>query len=228
MNKLMASFLFLLFINHPLWAYKLTYKEQVYELYHRHLYAYPNRTWENLMYLEEALDADFANPLNALTRIETKEEWNKYQKLFDMHIHLKIVENYLILGNKFDKQKAYFYNAPYKDITLRSLDIAEKIYNFALPHWVEAVKLAKETENYPYLFLEGIQFWEDEAYRINHDELNYESIINKQINRLIRVREELNKMDSSTFPGPGENGIADPDKVGELNNLFKDWEGFIK
>jgi len=213
----------LVFLTLPLWSYPLTYKEQIYELYHRHLYAYPERTWENLRYLEEALEADFANPLNALAQIETEKEWEKYRKLFDMHLHLKIIENYLLLGSKFDKQKAYFYNEPYKPIILRSLNVAEKIYQFALPHWVAAKELANDVSQYSYLFIDDAQYWEDEAYRIQTEDLDYEEIINKQLTRLQRVRTELEEMNSY-----GGGIVADPQEVGQLTDLFKDWEGFIK
>lgn len=218
----------ILLFSIPSYGFRLTYKEQIYELYHRHLYAAPERSWENIKYLEEALKAPFANPLNARTPIETKKQWEKYRLLFDMHLHLKLCETYLVLGSKFDKRKACFFNAPYRDIILRSLNIAEKIYQFAIPHWEEAEKLAKEAGKSPFIYLEDIQYWEDESYRINHGNLNYGEIIQEELERLRKVRAELEAMDENTFGGPGAYGVADPDEAGELRDLFKDWEGFIQ
>ena len=36
-----------------------------------------------------------------------------------MHLNLKLVEQHLRLGSKWDKQVAYFYNAPWKNRILR-------------------------------------------------------------------------------------------------------------
>ncbi|MFW5788469.1 MAG: hypothetical protein ACOCW3_00895, partial [Spirochaetota bacterium] len=60
-------------------AYRLIYKEQLYELNHEQLYMYPEDYAANIAWLERALDADFANPLYALAEIETPREWEYYR-----------------------------------------------------------------------------------------------------------------------------------------------------
>ncbi|MDR2494178.1 MAG: hypothetical protein LBD24_03035, partial [Spirochaetaceae bacterium] len=112
---------FLLFGPGPrLNGYIVEYKEQFYRLYHLHYSQNPADTMENIYWLEQALKADFANPLHALTRIENPTEWEKYRYLFMMHLNLKVVEQYLFLGNKWNKRNAYFFNAPWKAQNLES------------------------------------------------------------------------------------------------------------
>ncbi len=89
-----ASFFF--FQGRSLGAYRLIYREQLYQLHHRQLYNYPLDIAENIHWLETALRADFANPLNALAHIENETEWEKYRQLFTMHLHLKLTELYLL------------------------------------------------------------------------------------------------------------------------------------
>ena len=179
-------------------AYRILYAEQYYRLYHLHFYQYPDDTMENIYYLEQALKADFCNPLYALARIDNKWEWERYRSLFKMHVHLKLIELYLTLGSKYDKMIAYFYNAPWKEKNLKSLDIAEKVYRTALAYWREVHRWARKASRLkPHL--EEIQMWEDESYRIMTRDLDYQDIITSHLRRLQRVREDFLKMDENTY-----------------------------
>jgi len=72
---LACLFLLLLLASAPQAAsYRVLYAEQYYRLYHQHFYQYPEDTLENIHYLEDALKADFANPLYALARIASHNE----------------------------------------------------------------------------------------------------------------------------------------------------------
>ncbi|MDR3167678.1 MAG: hypothetical protein LBT93_07025, partial [Treponema sp.] len=113
-------------------AYIVRYKEQFFKLYHLHYIQYPDDTMENIYWLERAAAADFANPLYAMARIENEIQWEKYRYLFMMHINLKLIEQYLFLGNKWNKRNAYFYNAPWKEQNLESLETAETCFRTAL------------------------------------------------------------------------------------------------
>ena len=62
----------------PASAYKILYVEQWYRLFHVHFNQYPTDLNESIWYLEEALKSDFANPLNALGRVDNPEEWARY------------------------------------------------------------------------------------------------------------------------------------------------------
>ena len=179
-------------------CYRVLYAEQYYELYHQHFYQYPEDTMENIAYLEQALKADFANPLYALARIADRQEWAQYRTLFKMHANLKLVELYLTLGSKYDKMIAYFYNAPWKRQNLESLQQAESAYRLALGYWRESLRWAATLPRLRYN-LEQVQRWEDEWKRIITGELDYRQIIDGHLQRLARVRSEFQAMDSSTY-----------------------------
>ena len=179
-------------------AYRILYAEQYYRLYHLHFYQYPDDTMENIYYLEQALKADFANPLYALARIENREQWAQYRTLFKMHVNLKLVELYLTLGGKYDKQVAYFYNAPWRDQNLESLKLAEQTYRVAVGYWEEARGWAFRLPRLRFN-LEEIQAWEDQRFRILTGDLDYGRIIAAHLGRLERVRREFEGMDENTY-----------------------------
>lgn len=89
-------------------ALPIQYAEHYYRLYHLNLYRYPEDYLENLYFLELALQAPFANPLNAIATVKNENENHYYQALFRMHCNLKMTENCRLLGSKYDKQTAYW------------------------------------------------------------------------------------------------------------------------
>ncbi len=180
-------------------AYPVTYKEQYYRLYHIHYIEYPDDAIENIYWLEKAKQADFCNPLYALAKIEDKQHWERYRDLFQMHIDLKLIEQHLALGSKFDKRVAYFYNAPWKEQNLESLKTAEAAYEAALGYWDETKDLAKKAMEMRWILLDDAENWTDEAYRIVQGDLDYAEIIAAQLTRLRRVRADFEKMDASTY-----------------------------
>jgi hypothetical protein len=118
-----------------------------------------------------------------------------------MHINLKLIEQYLFLGNKWNKRRAYFYNAPWKEQNLESLETAETCYRTALYYWDEALAWAAKAQEKRFRFinLERVQFWEDEAGRIEDKTLDYEKIINRELASLQEVRETFRAMDENTY-----------------------------
>lgn len=185
---------------HPA-AWKIQYAEQFYRLYHQHFYRYPEEGAENIWYLSMALRSPFANPLNALAKIENKTEWEKYRNLFMMHVYLRIIDEYLSMAAKYDKFNAYFYNYPWKSANLDSLRSAEAYYETALESWRMAREYssAARDRRFRFIHLDEIQYWEDEAYRIESGELDYADIIEAHLERLRRVREEFERMDPETY-----------------------------
>ena len=163
-----------------------------------HYNQYPEDSMENIYWLEQALNAPFANPLYALTRIETEIQWEKYRYLFNMHLNLKMIEQYLFLGNKWNKREAYFFNAPWRDHNLETLDSAEICYRNALYYWGEAVAWANRANErrFRWLDLPGVQFWADEAFRIENGSLNYGRTINRELANIQRVRERFQQMEN--------------------------------
>ncbi|MDR1909141.1 MAG: hypothetical protein LBQ35_04435 [Spirochaetaceae bacterium] len=191
----------LLLITLPLPAYWVTYKEQYYRLFHLHYIQSPDDTLENIYWLEKAIQADFANPLYALCLIENQVQWEKYRYLFNMHLHLRLIEQYLFLGNKWNKREAYFYNAPFREQNLESLNTAEACYRAALSYWDTARQWAERSldRRFRFINLRNIQFWEDEAGRIESGSLDYGKTITRELERLQRVRETFEAMDETTY-----------------------------
>ena len=74
------------------------YKEDYYKLFHVHYQQYPDDVMENIYWLEQAVKADFCNPLYAPCKINSQDEWEKYRYLFMMHVNLKLIEQHLRLG----------------------------------------------------------------------------------------------------------------------------------
>jgi hypothetical protein len=182
-------------------AYRLQTKEQLWSLYHQHLKAGSLEIAENIHWLEEALRADFNNPLNALCPIKDKTEWEKYRYLFTMHLNLKLVDQYLAWGSQFNKREAYFFNAPWQQLNLESLDKAEKLFRYALVYWEDAKKWAKQANDPKYRWTElpGIQAWVDEGWRIMNGDLDYAAAIDKHLGKLAQVRQTFKNMDKDTY-----------------------------
>jgi len=198
MRKALALVLILLF-SFEAAAYPVYFKEQFYRLYHTHYIQYPDDAIENIYWLERAKKADFCNPLYALAKIEDKKQWERYRYLLDMHLGLKLIEQHLRLGSKYDKRVAYFYNAPWRDQNLESLDIAESAYRAALLYWDEAKAMAVKAMSMRFVQIEGSEAWVDEAFRIAEGELDYADIVGDELRRLERVRADFEKMDLSTY-----------------------------
>ena len=180
-------------------AWRILYAEEYYQLYHEHLHHYPDDTMEDIYYLETALKADFANPLYALTPIKDKTEWERYRDLFSMHLNLKLIACYLTLGNKYDKMVAYFYNAPWKRQNLESLATAEQVYKVAYGYWTKAKEWSAKAWALRDVHLDAIENWQDENYRIETGDLDYQETIDRQLARLAQVRADFQKMDQGTY-----------------------------
>jgi len=194
-----AVILVLLAAAIPVNGYFVTYKEQYYRLFHLHYIQYPDDSMENIYWLEQAMKADFANPLYALALIEDEIQWEKYRYLFNMHINIKLIEQYLFLGNKWNKRNAYFYNAPWRDQNLESLETAETCFRTALYYWDEAIAWAEKANErrFRWINLQKVQFWEDEAFRIENGRLNYGRTIRRELDMLQKVREKFQAMETS-------------------------------
>ena len=199
MKRLLVLGLLALVASVPVSAYKIVYAEQWYKLVHRHMSESPDDALENIYYLERALRADFANPLNALTPIKDEKEWARYRALFRMHVNLLLVQQTLTLGSSFDKQQAYFYNYPWKAANLDSLSKAEKIYQTAFGYWKDAQTYSAEAANKPPIWFENLQFWVDEQNRIETGDLDYTRIIQKQLDRVAEVRAKFQAMGPNTY-----------------------------
>ena len=180
----------------PAFSYMVKYKEDYYKLFHVHYQQYPDDVIENIYWLEQAVKADFCNPLYAPVKINDEKDWEKYRYLFMMHINLKLIEQHMRLGRTYDKQVAHFYDAPWRDAYIENLNKAKTCYEAGLYYWREA-KLWAEKANvgkFKFLILQDIQNWEDERERIGSGKLDYEKILNRELTRVNKVIEEFTAM----------------------------------
>jgi hypothetical protein len=180
----------LLLLPQSLHPYAVIYKEEFYRLYHIHALQRPDDAIENIYWLEKAEAAAFCNPRYALAKIENEEEWEKYRYLFMMHVNLKLIEQYLRLGKNYDRQVAYFYDAPWKDEYIRQLYLAAQSYRSALSYWEKVQEWCAQANDrkFRFLYISDVQHWEDERERIVTGKLDYRRIIQKQLDRLESMR----------------------------------------
>lgn len=181
-------------------SYVVKYKEDYYKLFHVHYQQAPDDVMENIYWLEQAVKADFCNPLYASVKINTKEDWEKYRYLFMMHLNLKLIEQHLRLGRVYDHKEAKFFEEPFKDIYIENLQKTLSCYQAGLYYWQEA-KLWAEKANvgrFKFLTLTDAQNWEDEKGRISTGSLNYEKILNREITRVQKVISDYQNMDDTS------------------------------
>ena len=180
----------------PAFSYMVKYKEDYYRLFHVHYQQYPDDVIENIYWLEQAVKADFCNPLYAGVTINTDTDWEKDRYLFMMHRNLTHIEQHMRLGRTYDKQVARFYDAPWRDAYIENLGKAKTCYEAGLHYWREA-KLWAEKANvgkFRFLFLTDIQNWEDERERIGSGRLDYGKILSRELARVNRVIDEFKEM----------------------------------
>lgn len=180
-------------------GYRLLYKEQLYQFYHRHLYNYKERINRNIYYLEQVQRADFANPLYALAAIESDAQWRRYRNLFNMHISLLLVDQYLQLSSRYTKYNAYFYNYPWKEENIESLMIARDILGTVRYYWQEALVFSSAAWEQRIIENAGQSYWQDQNYRIETGLLNYTQIIDRHERRIDNNIRTFQEMDQNTY-----------------------------
>jgi hypothetical protein len=189
------------FLAVPADAYMVKYKEDFYRLYHVHYQQYPDDCIENIYWLEKAAQGDFCNPLYADAKIDTEKQWEKYRYLFQMHINLKLIEQHLRLGRTYDKKVAHFYDAPWKDEYIDDLNKALSCYQAGLYYWQETQLWAEKANaaSFDFLFITDEQNWEDERERIKTGDLDYGKMLNREITRVTKVKNDFLAMNTKNY-----------------------------
>ncbi len=183
MKRILATVLFLLCIAVPSASHarRLYYAEEFY-LYVMNLYQVNPSLERNIRFMQWALKAPFDNPVRSLAHIETENDFLRYQQLFKMHVNLLIIDSYLQLARRFDKEHVYFFNLRYAEQLKKSFGIARYFYEISFNYWDEAVKYMKEAEKYPGRI--SIDAWEDELYLIQTGALDYRTIVESHLQKL--------------------------------------------
>jgi hypothetical protein len=193
----------LLLLPSQVQARRLYYAEEFY-LYVLNLY-YTNPNLErNIRFMQWALEAPFDNQVRSLAKIETENDWYRYKSLFRMHVNLLIIDSYLQLARRFDKEHVYFYNLWFAEELRESFAIARYYYETARNYWDEVVRLAAEAEETPGRI--DLDHWEDELYLIQTGELDYEQIIADHLRKLdARLNQVESYLDQYDVPPEGSS-----------------------
>jgi hypothetical protein len=99
-----------------------------------------------------------------------------------MHVNLLIIDSYLQLAWRFDKEHVYFFNLWYAEELKESFAIARYFYEVALNYWDEVQRHAAAADETPGRI--NLEQWENEHYMIQTGELDYEEIIAGHLRRL--------------------------------------------
>ncbi len=167
-------------------ARRLYYAEEFY-LYVMNLYQVNPSLERNIRFMQWALQAPFDNPVRSLARIETQNDFTRYKTLFRMHVNLLIIDSYLQLARRFDKQHVYFFNLWYAESLKESFQIARYYYQISLNYWDEVKKISQAGGELPGRI--DLDEWEDELSRIQNGELDYGVIISSHLEKLdARIR----------------------------------------
>lgn len=162
-------------------ARKLYYAEEFY-LYALNLYHTNPNLERNIRFMQWALKAPFDNQVRSLALIENEQDFRRYKALFRMHVNLLIIDSYLKLATRFDKQHVYYFNLWYAEELKESFTFARYFYKVSFNYWEEAKKHAESAEQIPGRI--NIDFWEDEQYLIQTGELDYGLIIDEHLQKL--------------------------------------------
>ena len=192
-NKSFFTLIFsIIFITNTNASSKFFYAEQWYVIFNEQIKREPNNFKRNIFFLKNALKYPFGNPNYSLSKVETREEWDKYKLLFKMHTNLLLVKQHLYLGDLFDTRYIYFYKTPQKNGIIENLNKATNFYKIASDYYTEALKYHKQL-NKKHKFIkirsDGITNWEDEYHKIEMKELNYYDIIKKELIRIEKTKE---------------------------------------
>ena len=126
MKRTLYVIVLVLVLAAPLTAHarRLFYAEEFY-LYVLNLYQTNPSLERNVRFLQWALEAPFDNPVRSLAVITSETDFARYKALFKMHVNLLIIESYLLLGRRFDKEHVYFFNLWYAESLKDSFQIAD-------------------------------------------------------------------------------------------------------
>lgn len=180
--------LFLLYSLVLLQARKLYYKEEFYRMYYLPQMFNNEDLQRGSFYLQLARAARFAPPIQALVICKTEDEYEKYKLLIRMHLSYLMAKNELFLAARYDKHEPVFFNKPYADHILESLDIAEYHYRCAGEYWQEMLDFKSRAQSQYPKIRTPLEFTEDLMVRIDSGELDLDRVMNRKLEKIIKTR----------------------------------------
>ena len=175
-------------------AGKLRYKEEFYRLYYLPQYSSQTDYNRNIYWLQMAMKIQFAPPIQALTICKTKKQYEKYRLLLKMHLNYLMAKNHVYIAARYDKHEPVWFNQPYKEDILKSLDIAEYHYQCAENYWNEMLKYKEAAEIIKKTRIE-LDFLEDMIHKVNVEDVNYKRVVDRKLNKLKKTRLFFNSME---------------------------------
>lgn len=167
----------------------IVYAEDFYRLYSLPLYWTEDDLWQNITYLNYALEAPFDFAHRAFCKIETEEEHARYKDLLRMQFHYLITKNYLYLAAYFDKPDVYFHNKQFEETITNCFELAEHYYKKGIEHWKEAQAFSERVvKNKAYIEMDVLL---DKAHKIYYGEIDYNKTISRKLNEITEKREKL-------------------------------------
>ena len=160
----------------------IIYAEDLYRLYSLPMNYTEIDLFENIKYLEMALDAPFGFANRAFAIITTEESYQKYKDLLHMQFRYLITQNYIYLAGLYDKPNYYFYNDQFKGDIEKSLEYARYFYLLSQESWVGVKEYAeKVTSNKANLEMDRLI---DNAYKIKYGEIDYDKTASRKLKEL--------------------------------------------
>ena len=183
MQRLLIVLSLFFILASDLYSRKLRYMEEFYRLYYLPQYFNKYDLRRNMVWLQTALKCHFDQPIRALVPVKTEREYEKYQMLLMTHINYLMTKNSVFLGARFDKHEPRFYNKPFKEDILKSLEWARYYYQTALNYWDIVLDYKEIVEEYDDVEVD-IKFVNDLMYKIEVGDVDYYRVVNRKLEQL--------------------------------------------
>lgn len=172
----------------PLGARPLVTVEDYYRLYYLTQTPKNQDHLGNLYWMQRALQAPFATPIEALVVPENEAQYRRYRTLVRLHLHYLMAETCVALGARFDKHEPRFFNRPWSDDIVKSLDVAKFYYDLAQRYWNDLLEDRKKLD------ADGgprteLTFAEEIPGRIDEGQLDLTRVLDRQRAKLEKTRE---------------------------------------
>ena len=169
-------------------ARPLTTLEDFYRLYYLPQTPKNEDLLGNLYWMQRAAQAPFASPIEALTVPTTPGQYERYRVLIRLHLNYLMAETCFQLAARFDKHDPRFFNRPYSNEILKSLEIARFYYESGRNYWNELLTLRQKLDAGPQERTE-LTFAEEIPGRIDDGQLDLNRVFERQTAKLERTRQ---------------------------------------
>ena len=172
---------------------KLKFKEEFYRLYYLPSYANKYDYARNIFWLEIAIKAPWAPPIQALIISEDERSYQKYQLMLYFHLNYLMARNTMYWASRYDKHEPVWFNKTYKEDILKSLEIAKYHYNNSLYYWQEMLNYKEQIQQIHDRHL-NLEFINNVIFKIDQNDINFERVINRQLKHIEKTKNFLGRL----------------------------------